>query len=66
MSLQPEEKKKDVPIAKQRADHQRKTRRKYLRHVLESKRGMGITLSSFEEGQLAMLQAIASDDNNEG
>jgi len=63
MSLQPDEKKKEIPIAKQRADHQRKTRRKYLKHILESKRGMGIVLSSFEEGQLAMLQTIDSDDN---
>lgn len=64
MSLQPDEKKKkEIPIAKQRADHLRKSRRKYLRHVLESKRGMGITLSSFEEGQLAMLKAVDSDED---
>jgi len=63
MSLQPDEKKKDIPIANQRPDHQRKNRRKYLRHVLESKRGMGIPLSDFESGQLEMLKAIDSDDD---
>jgi len=62
MSLQPDEK-KEIPIAKQRADHLRKTRRKYLRHVLESKRGMGIPLSDFEQGQLAMLKAVDSDED---
>lgn len=62
MSLQPEEKKKEVPIAKRRADQQRKSRRKYLRHVLESKKGMGIVLSDFESGQLAAFKAIDSDD----
>lgn len=62
MSLQPE-KKKEIPIAKQRADHQRKTRRKYLKHILESKRGMGVPLSDFESGQLEMLKAIDSDDD---
>lgn len=65
MSLQPDEKKKkEIPIAKNRADNLRKSRRKYLRHVLESKKGMGIVLSSFEQGQLAMLQTIDSDDDN--
>lgn len=64
MSLQPDEKKKkEIPIAKQRADHLRKSRRKYLRHILESKRGMGIPLSDFERGQLEMLKAVDSDED---
>lgn len=64
MSLQPDEKKKkEIPIAKRRADQLRKSRRKYLRHILESKRGMGILLSDFERGQLEMLKAVDSDED---
>ena len=66
MSLQPDEKKKkEIPIAKQRADQLRRGRRKYLRHILESKKGLGLVLSDFESGQLATLKAIDDEEDEE-